>query len=138
MPLKNGEFVTPYVIGIFGIITMVVVLILLVFGPSLSTTATSQSVAMTQLQKDPSLVAACHMEYWSNTTRASTSIEGDGIHMVNVTDLNYVCYYRNGDVTKKGMGAFENAGDANLFLFHNYIGFFDGSLKGDGGRIWEI
>ena len=138
MPLKNGELFTTVIIGVAGIIATVTVLLLLVFWPSLSTTDTSQSVAMTQLQKDPSLMAACHMEYWSNTTRPGVSYKSDGVHAINVTDLNYVCYYRDGAVSKKSMGVFENADDANRFLLQYYIGVFDGSLKGDGGRIWEV
>jgi hypothetical protein len=83
----------------------------------------SPGAAKIQLQQDPSLAAACHMEYWENTTRSGYSYDGYGIHTTNMTDLNYVCYFRDGHVEVLKIESYENYSDAMLSVSLYYRGY---------------
>jgi hypothetical protein len=83
----------------------------------------STGIATSQLRNDPSLVAACHMEYWENTTRAQVSYESDGIRAKNMTDLNYVCYYRDGHVEVARVSPVRDYMEAALMVSTYYRGY---------------
>jgi hypothetical protein len=84
--------------------------------------------ALKELKSDPTLIAACHMEFWRSRSNL-TWYDGSGIHY-GVKDgagtLNCVCYYRNNTTEFIKIGTYPSYSAAfnEAYFYHN--NYFNG------------
>ena len=100
-------------------------------------TMNSKDLATVQLDQDPSLMAACHMEYWDNETHIIQTTDSVGIHNANASYLNYVCYYRDGHVGVLTVGSYQNYISAELSMRIQYNGY-QGNLYNGNGEVMHL
>lgn len=88
----------------------------------------SSYAAQLELERDSSLIATCHMEFWGNQSR-DIYTDASGIHKGSSEGgtLNYVCYYRNDSVIPTNIGYFNSHHDAFKFVFMRYNNYFNGN-----------
>lgn len=95
----------------------------------------SSYAAREELQRDSTLIATCHMEFWRNQSNEIYT-DASGIHKGSSDGgtLNYVCYYRDGNAIPTKLGHYNSYGDAFnvvVFYYHNYI-------NGNNGWVYDI
>jgi hypothetical protein len=97
--------------------------------------ADSNYTAYQELNEDPSLIAACHMEFWRNQTNEIYT-DGSGIHKGSLEGgaLNYVCYYKDGKILSTKIGYYNSYRDAVSIVFWYYHGYFNGN----NGWVYNI
>lgn len=93
-----------------------------------NTISNSSYAAREELQKDSTLIATCHMEFWRNQSHEIYT-DASGIHKGSSEGgtLNYVCYYRDGNVIPTNIGYFNSHSDAFKFVFVKYNNYFNGN-----------
>ena len=72
-----------------------------------------------RLNADSNLVAACQYEMWDNTTQQIPTVESDGVHNENKTEVYWVCYYRD-HITTQPIGAFTDIIAASNYIWYYY------------------
>jgi len=92
--------------------------------------------AIQELNSDPTLVAACHMEFWKNQSNV-TWYDGSGIHYgtkEGAGTLNYVCYRRDNTTQVESVGVYDSYSAAFETVFFYYHGYFNGN----NGWVYDV
>ena len=96
----------------------------------------SHYAAVEELKSDPTLVAACHMEFWRNQSNV-TWYDGSGIHYgvkEGAGMLNYVCYYRDNATQVGPIGVYDSYSDALSTVLIYYRGY----VNGNNGWVYPV
>jgi hypothetical protein len=93
--------------------------------------------AIKELKSDPTLIAACHMEFWRSRSNLTWS-DGGGVHYGikgGAGTLNYVCYYRNNTTQVTEMGVYPSYSAAFNWVYFYHNNYFDGGT-GEVYSVW--